>query len=97
MRGLTILFAALAVNAMVTGALAAGKIRLAQTSIVTNCMMSCNAQAASCQTACLIPGTPPATAATITSNVTASTTCQLICGTAQLQCQTNCARQSPSQ
>jgi len=31
-------------------ALAAGKIRVAQTSIVTNCMMSCNSQAASCQT-----------------------------------------------
>src|SRR5262249_19489260 len=34
---------------------AATRIRLAQTSNVTNCMMSCNAQVAQCQTTCLVP------------------------------------------
>ncbi len=33
-----------------------GKIRLAQTSTVTNCMMTCNSQAAACQTNCIVPG-----------------------------------------
>ena len=28
------------------------------TSTVTNCMMSCNSQAAACQTACVIPAAP---------------------------------------
>jgi hypothetical protein len=78
-------------------ALAEGKIRVAQSSTVTNCMMACNAQAASCQTACVVPGTPPTAAATATSNATASTACSLGCNTNQLSCQTNCARQSPSQ
>jgi hypothetical protein len=31
---------------------------LAQTSTTTNCMMSCNSQAASCQTRCFIPNVP---------------------------------------
>ena len=39
-------------------ALAAARIRVAQTSNVTNCMMGCNSQAASCQITCLIPGHP---------------------------------------
>jgi len=76
---------------------AAEKTRLAQSSTVTNCMMACNAQAASCQTACVVPGTPPTAAATTTSNATASIACSMGCNTNQLSCQTNCARQSPSQ
>lgn len=75
---------------------AAGKIRVAQTSIVTNCMMSCNSQAASCQTTCLIPGTAPTGAATIGSNATQSTACQLNCTTQQINCQALCGRTSPS-
>lgn len=63
---------------------AAGKIRVAQTSIVTNCMMSCNSQAASCQTTCLIPGTTPTGAATLGSNANQSTACQLNCTIQQI-------------
>ena len=77
-------------------ALADGKIRLAQTSTLTNCMMACNSQAAVCQTTCIVPGTPPTGAATTTSNANASTSCQLNCSTQQVSCQTVCARNSPS-
>jgi len=52
------------------GAQAATRIRLAQTSNVTNCMMSCNAQATQCQTTCLVPGTPPTGAATTGATLT---------------------------
>jgi hypothetical protein len=58
MRSFAILLAAAAINAAVAqGVLAEGRIRLAQTSTVTNCMMTCNAQAANCQTGCVVPGT----------------------------------------
>jgi hypothetical protein len=80
----------------VGAASAAGKIRLAQTSNVTNCMMACNSQAASCQTTCLVPGTPPTGAATTTSNANMNTTCQLNCSTQQISCHTICAQTSPS-
>jgi hypothetical protein len=76
---------------------ATASVASAQTSTVTNCMMVCNAQAASCQSSCLVPGTPPLASATITSNATASTACLLNCSTSQVACQTTCARQSPSQ
>ncbi len=76
---------------------AAGKIRLAQTSTVTNCMMTCNSQAATCQTACLVPGLAPTGAATATSNANMSTSCQLNCSTQQIACQSTCAQNSPSQ
>ena len=75
---------------------AAGKIRLAQTSTVTNCMMTCNSQAAACQTTCLVPGTPPTGAATATGNANVSTSCQLNCTTQQIACHTTCAQNSPS-
>jgi len=97
MRGLAIVLTVAAIGAAAPTASAEVKIRLAQTSAATTCMMTCNAQAASCQTACVVPGTPPAAAATTTSNATASTMCLLNCSTAQLTCQTSCARQSPSQ
>jgi hypothetical protein len=71
-------------------------IKLAQSSTVTNCMMVCNASSASCQSSCVVPGTPPTGAATTTSNATASTACLMSCTTAQLNCQTACARTSPS-
>jgi hypothetical protein len=74
----------------------AAKIRLAQSSTVTNCMMSCNAQAATCQTTCLIPGTPPTGAATANGNANVSTSCQLNCSTQRIGCQTICAQTSPS-
>jgi hypothetical protein len=75
---------------------AASRIRLAQTSNVTNCMMTCNAQAATCQSTCLVPGTPPTGAATTGSNANKSTSCQLNCTTQQVSCQTTCAQTSPS-
>jgi len=75
---------------------AAGRIRVAQTSAVTNCVMACNSQAASCQTTCLIPGTTPIGAATTGSNANQSTACQLNCTTIQINCQALCARTSPS-
>ncbi len=97
MRGFGILLTAATIAAAVPGASAEARIRLAQTSTATTCMMTCNAQAALCQTACVVPGTPPSAAATTTSNATASTMCLLNCSTARLTCQTSCARQSPSQ
>lgn len=87
----------LAAQAMTVGAHAAGRMRLAQTSNVTNCMMLCNSQAAACQTTCLVPGTAPTNAATTTGNANVSTSCQLNCSTQQISCQTTCAQTSPSQ
>src|SRR5579863_8391178 len=86
-----------ALQGMVADANAAGKIRLAQTSTVTNCMMACNSQAAACETTCLVPGTPPTGAATTTSNANVNTGCQLNCTTQQIACHTTCAQNSPSQ
>ena len=76
--------------------LAAGKVRIAQTSTVTNCMMACNSRAATCQTTCLIPGTAPIGAATTASNANQSTACQLNCTTQQISCQSIYGRTSPS-
>jgi hypothetical protein len=101
MRGmgvaLAVLLALPAVSGLAGDALAAEKIRLAQSSTVTNCMMTCNSQAATCQATCVVPGTTPIGAATTTSNAVSSTSCQLNCSTQQIACQTNCARVSPSQ
>jgi len=76
--------------------LAAGRIRVAQTSTVTNCIMACNSQAAACQTTCVIPGTASTGAATTGGNANQSTTFQLNCTTQQINCQTLCGRTSPS-
>lgn len=101
MRRLVMLFCVLALGAATAEttrvANAAGKIRLAQTSTVTNCMMAYNSQAATCQTTCLVPGTAPTGAATTTSNANVSTSCQLNCTTQQIACHTTCAQNSPSQ
>jgi hypothetical protein len=78
-------------------AAASGRFHIAQTSTVTNCMMACNSQAASCQTTCLVPGTPPTNAATTTGNANLNTSCQLNCTTQQVNCQTTCGTTSPSQ
>jgi len=100
MRRLAILLAVLSVGSASDGvarAASAAKIRLAQTSTVTNCMMICNSQAASCQANCVVPGTAPTGAATATGNANVSTACQLNCATQQVSCQTICGRTSPSQ
>ena len=68
------------------------------TSTTTNCMMSCNARAANCQTGCFIPAPPAVTpAGTVTLNPTANTACAMGCTSSQLACQTTCANASPSQ
>lgn len=107
MRSFVILLAAAAINAAATPNgvaenLTEGRIRLAQSSTVTNCMMTCNAQAATCQTTCVVPAPQspsigPTTSVTPAPNPTAGTTCLLGCSSTQVACQTNCARQSPSQ
>jgi hypothetical protein len=96
--GITHLFVAagLAIALCHSAVQAAARIRLAQTSTVTNCMMTCNSQAATCQTTCLVPGTAPTGAATSGGNANQSTACQLNCTTQQITCQTTCARISPS-
>jgi hypothetical protein len=85
-----------------TGASAAaasdhGNIRLAQTSAVTTCLMTCNSQAAACATTCIMPGAAPTGAATTGGNANLNTTCQVNCSTQQISCQTTCAQTSPSQ
>jgi len=100
MGRVALLFAVLSFGLAIDGfaaAAATAKIRLAQSSTVTNCMMACNSQAASCQTGCVVPGSPPTGAAATTGNANVSTTCQLNCATLQVSCQTTCARTSPSQ
>jgi hypothetical protein len=94
----TLLLGVVALGPITLGvANAKAKIRLAQTSTVTNCMMLCNSQAATCQTTCLVPGAGPTGATTATGNANVSTTCQLGCSTQQIACQTSCAQTSPSQ
>ena len=82
------------------GALAAGKIRLAQTSTVTNCMMNCNSAKALCQSTC---ASSPQAAFTLfnqlgvsSGNVVASGSCISSCTNLQLSCQIRCAQASPS-
>jgi hypothetical protein len=75
---------------------------LAQTSNTTNCMMTCNSQAATCQATCLVPAAATTTTTTTTSaltatpNATINTTCSINCATAQVNCHNLCARNSPS-
>jgi len=67
------------------------------TSTTTNCMMACNARAASCQTGCFIPVPSAVTpAGTVTLNPTANTACTMGCTSGQIACQTTCAMASPS-
>jgi hypothetical protein len=89
MRRLSTLVLVLAVGCAVN---ALGGTADAQTSAVTACMMLCNSQAAACQTTCVVPGTPPIGAATLTSNANVSTACQLNCSTQQISCQSVCSR-----
>jgi hypothetical protein len=105
MRFLAVAFAVVAVAGFAGEASAGEKIRLAQTSMTTSCMMTCNAQAATCQAACFVPPAPAVGSTTTTiaqaqtpgPNPTASTSCVMNCTTTQLTCQTTCARISPSQ
>jgi len=65
-------------------------------SVVTNCMMTCNASAASCQTGCLVPNSLPSVSTGLpapSSNPTANAACLSSCTSIQITCQTNCSRQ----
>lgn len=72
----------------------------AQSSTTTACVMTCNSQAATCQSACFLPPSPPLGSTTPPliaaqspgANVSQSTTCTMNCTNTQLQCQTQCAR-----
>ena len=71
------------------GALAAGKIRLAQTSTVTICMMNCNSTYALCQSSCVNPNqTLNILNQGTFSAVAGSGSCISLCTTQQLTCQT---------
>ena len=59
------------------------------TSTVTNCMMSCNSQAANCQTGCFIPAPTASRGGTL--NATANTACVMGCSSSRLACQTGCS------
>src|SRR5580693_8479217 len=100
MRCLAVLFAVVAVVGFANEASAGKKVRLAQSSATTNCMMTCNAQAATCQAACFVPPAPAlgsttsaiAQAQSSGPNATSSTSCVMNCSTTQLGCQTVCSR-----
>lgn len=100
MRGWTTLLAVLAIAGFAASASAQGKIRLAQSSVTTTCMMTCNSQYALCQSSCLASGTQAQSSAPGTivgANVNANQSCLFSCTNQQLQCQiTICARGSPS-
>lgn len=96
MRWLALLCAVVTASVVGWGGIAsAGKIRLAQSSVVTTCMMTCNAQSANCQSNCIVPWQQGGNSTT--SNTTSSANCQLGCSTQQIACQSICARNSPSQ
>src|SRR5262249_35207468 len=81
------------------GALAAGKIRLAQTSNVTNCMMNCNTTFANCESTCFFPSQERQAVVQGTfgrGNIAGGGSCISICTNQQLLCQQTCARASPS-
>src|ERR1700758_2703724 len=100
MRCLAVLFAVVAGAGFANEASAGEKIRSAQSSTPTNCMMTCNAQAATCQAACFVPPAPAvgSTSSAIAQaqspgpNATSSTSCVMNCSTTQLACQTVCSR-----
>jgi|SRR5271155_4090159 hypothetical protein len=77
-------------------AVAAETIRLAQASVTTTCMMTCNSQYANCQSSCLATGAVPNTPAA-TTNANPNQTCFSSCTNTQLSCQINCSRAAPSQ
>jgi hypothetical protein len=100
MRGWTTLLAALAIAGFAASAAAQEKIRLAQSSVTTTCMMTCNSQYANCQSSCLATGTQAQSSPSggiLGANVNANQSCLASCTNIQLQCQITCARASPSQ
>ena len=100
MRGLTILFfAALSIIGFAASASAHGRIRLAQNSATTTCMMTCNSQYANCQSSCLATGSQQQSSPSglrTNADPNANQVCLASCTNQQLQCQIVCARSSPS-
>ena len=101
MRGPTILFfAALSIVGFAASASADEKFRLAQSSVTTTCMMTCNATYANCQSSCLATGTQLQSSPLglrTNADPNANQVCLASCTNQQLQCQVVCARSSPSQ
>jgi hypothetical protein len=99
MRGLTILFfAALSIVGFAASSSAHEKIRLAQNSAATTCMMTCNSQYANCQSSCLATGSQQQSSPSglnTSANINANQACLASCTNQQLQCQIVCARSSP--
>jgi hypothetical protein len=95
-RSLLLVGTAIAFAGVATAAFAAGKIRLAQSSVTTTCMMTCNSQYANCQSSCLATGALPTNPAA-TTNANPNQACFSSCTNQQLACQINCSRASPSQ
>jgi len=101
MRALPTLLTALVTLGFANNASADQKIRLAQTSAVTTCMMTCNSAFANCNSSCVATGTLPQ--GTLTTNLNAGAgnlfatgSCTSSCTNQQLSCQINCARTAPS-
>jgi hypothetical protein len=95
-----VLLLATSIVGLAGGALAAGKIRLAQTSSVTSCMVNCNTTFASCESTCFFPSQEYNTVVQGTFSrgaIAGSGSCISLCTNQQLVCQTTCARTSPSQ
>jgi hypothetical protein len=99
MRASIVLLALLATSGFATDASAAAKIRLAQSSSLTNCMVACNSQYASCQSSCVSNGAVStfSNSGVGAGNIVAGGSCTSACTNVQLSCQTSCARIPPSQ
>src|SRR5262249_24548860 len=80
------------------GALAAGEIRLAQTSTVTNCIGGCNNAYANCQTSCLQPAQAQSQliqGSVTRGNVVSNGSCVSLCTSQPLLCSQTCSRSFP--
>ncbi len=92
MRGLTLVLAVSGLIGFAASLSAHEKIRTAQTSATTTCMMGCNSQYANCQSSCFATGAVPNTPAVGTPNANINQTCISSCTNQQLQCQITCSR-----
>lgn len=98
MRASIVLLALLTTSGLVTVAHSEKNTRVAQSSTVTNCMVGCNNQYASCQESCVSNGAASTFSGTGVGagNVIGSGSCTSACTNVQLACQTSCSR-LPSQ
>jgi hypothetical protein len=92
--GVILCTVALAIAGFAVSASAQGKIRLAQSSVTTTCMMTCNGQYANCQSSCLTIGTQQQSSPSGTiagANANPNQTCIAGCTNQQLQSDNLCA------